>query len=248
MRPFPGRPDTSPGFQVVTEAAEFPWMQRPVGGCYRVRLRPAVAGERSTMDDFRSEPVAVRLAYRYPNGSMVSYSARALTRGEESLRVLVNEQFEKGTALSVWAPFQDGLTTYRVFRAFKSKKQPGYFEVILRLGDAAPSPVRAKTKKQVRGEPASPETDGTAQLQVAQAVQPPPALPPISVAGAAQRLADVLAQTPSCRFSEAMGRIPAESRTLALMAAVAAVISRLEERDLVHTRSLFVRAKELARA
>ena len=197
------------------------------------------------MDDFGGSPVAVRLAYRYPNGSMISYSARALGRGEETLRVLVKEQFEAGTALSVWAPFQDGLTPYRVFRVLKSKKQPGYFEILLRHADAAPSSSHAKEKKKVREEPDGPDSAGAI---AAQASQPPPTSPADSLAGAAERLADVLAQAPACRFSEAMGKIPAASRPLALMAAAAAVLSQLEERGLVHTRSLFIRAKELIRA
>ena len=194
------------------------------------------------MDDFGGSPVPVRLAYRYPNGSMISYSARALARGEESLRVLVKEQFEAGTALSVWAPFQDGLTPYRVFRVIKSKKQPGYFEILLRHGDAAPIANQARAKRPTQ------KAQSGAKVSAAPPTAPPPALPPDSVAGAAERVADVLAQTPFCRFSEAMRRIPDESRPFALMAAAAAVLSQLEERDLVHTRSLFIRAKELIRA
>jgi hypothetical protein len=69
-----------------------------------------------------------------------------------------------------------------------------------------------------------------------------------SVAGAAERLGDILAQAPARRFSEALGKIPTESRPLALMAAAAAVLTQLEERGLVHTRSLFVRTKELMHA
>ena len=194
------------------------------------------------MDDFGGSPVAVRLAYRYPNGSMISYSARALSRGEETLRVLVKEQFETGTGLSVWAPFQDGLTPYRVFRVIKSKKQPGYFEILLRHADAAAIANQARAKRPTQ------KAQSGAKVSAAPPTAPPPALPPDSVAGAAERVADVLAQTPFCRFSEAMRRIPDESRPFALMAAAAAVLSQLEERDLVHTRSLFIRAKELIRA
>src|ERR1051325_4539859 len=78
-------------------------------------------------------PVPIRLAYRYPNGSMVSYNARALAHDDSRILAVVNEEFEPGISIAVMAPFLDGMTTARVASAIRSKKQPGYHEVVLSL-------------------------------------------------------------------------------------------------------------------
>jgi len=176
-----------------------------------------------------SRPVPIRLAYRYPNGSMVGYAARAVSYNGTSLRLIVNESFEEGMSLAVMAPFLGGLTTALVSAASRSKKQPGYYEIVLRLGKANGTTVAAPSEGQEQADPAE---RGAGRKQPARMV-------PEAIAQAAEELANALYRLPAPRFSQALQWTPAKSRSLALLAAVAAAVHLLEEKGFVNSTHLF---------
>ncbi|MBF8305381.1 MAG: hypothetical protein HW398_569, partial [Acidobacteria bacterium] len=55
---------------------------------------------------------------------VISHNERALSYDEKSLRVLSSREFEKGTTLSVLAPFFEGIATCWVFGIARSREQP----------------------------------------------------------------------------------------------------------------------------
>jgi len=180
-----------------------------------------------------AKPVPIRLAQRYPNGSMVSYSARALSHDEDSVRVVVNEEFEAGITLAIMAPFLEGLTTGKVCSVRRSRKQPGYFEIILRFGNvAAGAPAPAAGTSQDEREEKAPR-----QSEPDQAV-------PDAVVHAAEKLAEELQRLPARRFSEVLNQIRSHLRPVSLLVAVAAVIHLLQEKGHVDARRLMLSAKE----
>jgi hypothetical protein len=187
--------------------------------------------------------VAIRLAQRYPNGSMVSYSARAIAHDEISVCVLVTEEFETGTQLSVMAPFLDGLMTARVFSVTRSRTQPGHFEVFLQIGERSASTVlpTANRQNRVSGKRKSGSENGSKGRREV-AAQPdaskPATLVPELALEAASKLADELGKLPARRLSEVLDEIPAEVRSMALLVAVAAAIHLLQQKGHVEARRL----------
>jgi len=184
-------------------------------------------------------PVPIRLAYRYPNGSMISYSARATTYDDSVISVMVNEAFEPGVSLAVMAPFLGGLTNARVTSAIRSKKQPGYYEVILALDDQTISstgpggeaPTGSSTGEPQPG-PESPDGgEATAKRWSLARV-------PEELVDAAKQLGNALEVVPPRRFSEAIERIAPEWRGTATVIAAAAVLHLCEQKGVVPARQL----------
>lgn len=186
------------------------------------------------------KPVPIRLAQRYPNGSMISYSARAIARDEDSVRVLVNEEFETGIKLAIMAPFLEGLTTARVFSVKRSRKQPGYFEVLLRIVDGAASAAgpRGGSQDQNVGENATGVGQGQQSRGDATTEATPSAVVPDVVVEAAEKLAYELGRLPARRLSEALQELPAGLRSMSLLVAMAAAIHLLQEKGCVEARRL----------
>ena len=187
------------------------------------------------------KPVPIRLAYRYPNGSVVSYAARAVSYDGAYLRLIVNEGFEEGISLAVMAPFLEGLTTGRVSAASRSKNQPGYYEVVLRFGKGNGSVLAGASERQEQAEGLQ-EPVGPGQLDRAEKTlgrKQPARIVPEAIAQAAEELASALYRLPAPRFSQALQWIPAKSRPLALLTAVAAMVHLLEEKGLVNSTHLF---------
>ena len=187
-------------------------------------------------------PVPIRLAYRYPNGSMVSYNARAVTHDERIIRAVVNEQFEPGVSLAVMAPFLKGLQTALVASVIRSKKQPGYFEVLLALGDVpvgSGGGISGTSEGSRSGERNGNGGQGAAELpQRRNGEQIPPkrwTLATVSeeMEESARQLGNYLEVVPPRRFSEAMERIPPESRSSATVIAAAAVLHLFEKKGVV---------------
>ena len=192
---------------------------------------------------FNKGPVPVRLAYRYPNGSMVSYAARAVSYDGMSLRVVVNEGFQEGVSLTVMAPFLEGLTAGRVSRASRSKDQPGYYEIILRVGKGNGSVLTGASEEVFQGTAGAGQLDG---VEPAGRKQPARVVPE-AIAQAAEELSSALYRLPIPRFSQALQWTPVKSRPLALLAAVAAAVHLLEEKGLVNTTYLFRTVKGAVR-
>ena len=187
-----------------------------------------------------AKPVPIRLAQRYPNGSMISYSARAIAHDEISACVLVNEEFETGTKLSIMAPFLDGLTSARVFSVTRSRTQPGYFEVFLQIGEATDAAEHLKANSQNHKSGKRKRRAGTAeesQAENASRAKPQTVVPEL-VSEAAHKLSDELAKLPAPRLFEALNGIPSGLRAMSLLAAVAAAIHLLEKKGHVEARRL----------
>ena len=190
-----------------------------------------------------AKPVPIRLAQRYPNGSMISYSARAIARDDDSVRVLVNEEFETGIKLAVMAPFLDGLTTARVHSVTRSKKQPGYFEVLLRIGEDTISAVRLKadiqnddSEKRESGADRGPE--GGEGVVAEQIPCKPSAVVPELAVEAAERLAYELRHLPTRKLSQVLDELPSGLRSMSLLVAIAAAIHLLQQKGHVEARRL----------
>jgi len=181
-----------------------------------------------------SRPVPIRLAYRYPNGGMVSYAARAVSYNGTSLRLIVNESFEEGMSLAVMAPFLGGLTTALVSAASRSKNQPGYHEIVLRFGKGNGSALAGASERQKQPDPQHPE-----RVEKTAGRKQPARVVPEAIAQAAEELANALYRLPVPRFSQALRWTPAKWRPLALLAAVAAAVHLLEEKGLVNSTHLF---------
>jgi hypothetical protein len=173
-------------------------------------------------EDLSKSPVPVRLAYRYPNGSMVSYSARAISRKGDGVTVIVNEYFDEGITVAMHADFLEGLTNFRVISVARSIKKPGYFETLLRPAESVPV------------------GDGKGLVAESEVV-------PDDVPGAARALADRLEIDPPMRFSEALRGLTADVRPMALVVGVAAVVHCLESREMVQPGSLLTRARKAAK-
>jgi hypothetical protein len=175
-------------------------------------------------EDLSKSPVAVRLAYRYPNGSMVSYSARAIARQGDSMTVVVNEFFDDGITLAVHAPFLEGLTNFRVISVARSIKKAGYFETLLRPAEAVPVG------------PGNGMGDPGFAIADAKSI-------PEAAAEAAGILADRMELEPPMRFSEALRGVPAEVRPMALVVSVAAAVHCMDARGLIEARALLKRTR-----
>jgi hypothetical protein len=195
-------------------------------------------------------PIPIRLAYRYPNGCMISYSARLTSRNERYMRVLVKEEFEEGIQLSAMAPFLDGLTTLRVCSVKRSKKNPGYYEVDLRFGDDGNTVSRKygqseepAADKNGMGDGDSPE--GTEEGDLLEGAEGGSrrrkkvtgTLPDL-VTESAEKLAYELRKEPQRSIGKAMEEIPDKLRSTALLVAIAAGIHLLHEKGHVSPRGL----------
>jgi hypothetical protein len=184
--------------------------------------------------------VPVRLAQRYPNGSMVSYSGRAIAHDDISVCVLIKEEFEAGTRLSIMAPFLAGLTSARVFSVTRSTAQPGYYEIFLQIGEGADSSARWSVSglKQAYARGASRAAAGAATpANDAQQTKQGAGVPE-AVAAAAALLAAELHRLPARRLSQILPELPPDSRPAALLAAVAAALHLLERKGHVASRRL----------
>ena len=187
-----------------------------------------------------SAPIPIRLAYRYPNGCMISYSARLTSRNERFMRVLVKEEFEEGIQLSAMAPFLDGLTTLRVRSVKRSKKHPGYYEVDLRLGDDD----SFESGDYGHGEELAAEKNGIGESDPLEGAEggsrrrkKASSLPEL-VTESAEKLAYELRKEPQRSIGGAMEEIPDELRSMALLVAIAAGIHLLAEKGHVNSRGL----------
>jgi hypothetical protein len=157
-------------------------------------------------------PVPVRLSLRYSNGIVLTHNARALRYDEDSLRVLSNQPFEQGAALSVLAPFFDGITTCWVFGISKSPEQPGYFELDLQF---AKKPIFVS------------------QSPVARRKLPRHA-DRVAAQEAIDRLITGLYRLPPPPFSQVIRELLSELHPTALAASGAAVIFLLHEKGIVN--------------
>jgi hypothetical protein len=170
-------------------------------------------------------PVTVRLSLRYSNGVVESHNARALTYDESSLRVLSSREFEKGTTLSVFAPFLDGIATCWVFGITRSDELPGHFELFLQFakkpGLVTVSPLAAQKQR------SAPRSD---LLQEA-----------------TELLINGLYRLPPPRFSRVLQEIAPDLRPAALVSAAAAVIFLLQQKGLANLARLIGEVQEAAR-
>jgi hypothetical protein len=178
-----------------------------------------------------SQPISVRLAYRYPNGSMVSYSARAVARKGDSVTVVVKEFFDTGITLAVHAPFLEGLTNFRVISVERVQDRPGYFQTLLRPADAVPVGSGTGTGTLGRSSEETPKKEPLKPL-------------PATIMEAARPLADRLTAEPPIRFSDALRGIPAELRPTALVVAVAAALHCLDDKKIVDAPTVLARARK----
>lgn len=167
-------------------------------------------------------PAPVRLSLRYANGMVVSHNARALSYDEKSLRLLSSQQFEKGTTLSVLAPFFEGIATCWVIGIARSQEQPGYFELVLEF---------AKEPTLVAAPASAPRTQRNQPHQN-------------EMREAIERLTTGLYRLPSPRFSQVLLELPSDLRSLALTASAAAVIFLLQEKGLVDLGRLVREARK----
>jgi len=164
----------------------------------------------------------VRLSLRYANGMVISHNARALSYDEKSLRVLSSQQFEKGTTLSVLAPFFEGITTCWVFGIARSREQPGYYELVLEF--AKKPAIAAAPSSAQRAQP-----NPTQRNEMREAIE---------------NLTTGLYRLPAPRFSQVLRELPSELRSLALTASAAAVIFLLQEKGLVDLNRLVREARK----
>ena len=179
------------------------------------------------MTTLAKSPVPVRLSLRYSNGMVVSHNTRALSYDENSLRVLSNCGFEKGTTLTVLAPFFEGITTGWVFGIARSQEQPGYYELVLQLA-----------KKQLAKKPVF--APATAAVQPKQ-----PNLPPSdAMQEATEKLIAGLYRLPLPRFSRVLEEIPTELRPASLVISVTAVIFLLQTKGHVNLSRLVQDVRE----
>jgi hypothetical protein len=153
---------------------------------------------------------------------VISHNARALSCDEKSLRVLSSQQFEKGTTLSVLAPFFEGIATCWVIGIARSQEQAGYFELVLEFAKKpAIVAVPASAPRAQRNQPH--------QNEMREAIE---------------RLTTGLYRLPSPRFSHVFRELPSELRSLALTASAAAVIFLLQEKGLVDLNRLVREARK----
>lgn len=195
--------------------------------------------------------VAVRLAQRYPNGSMVSYSGRAIAHDEISVCVLVSEEFESGTRLSIMAPFLGGLKSARVFSVTRSLTYPGFFEVFLQIGESTTPALTPRSRKQNHGlgKPKKVSDDESEnRIHIADRPNAPSLTTevPESAVEAARYLANGLGRLPSWRLSEVQNEMPAELRSMSLLVAVAAATHLLQQKGHVEGRRLMSAIKGTA--
>jgi hypothetical protein len=194
-------------------------------------------------------PVSIRLAFRYPNGSMVSYSARALSYDESLIHVVVNEEFEAGISLAVMAPFLEGLTTAHVSSVIRSKKHPGYFEMVLRFGEVPTFTGEGENGLAEglsrNGEGLGGRGGGAGHRNAAE--RKSLGILPGEIGDAAKELANLLEVVPPRRLSEALGRVASESRRAALVVAAAAILQLLDKQEIIEARRLVRGAKEKAK-
>ena len=193
-----------------------------------------------------AQPIPIRLAYRYPNGCMISYSARATGREDDAVRVIVNEEFEEGITLSVIAPFLDGLTTARVHSVKRSRKNPGYFEVILRIGEegVAGHGSGGGGDGLTAAENGIAADDGPVVSEVRGAKPKNAVAVPDQAIEAAEKLAYELSKLPARNLSKVFQEIPSEMRFMSLLVAIAAVIHLLQTKGHVEVRRVIGNARE----
>jgi hypothetical protein len=161
-------------------------------------------------------PTPVRLSLRYSNGVVESHNVRAIGYDENTLRVVSSREFEKGSTLTVLAPFLEGISTCWVFGCARSQELPGSFELVLQF---AKRPVFAT---------ASPTPLPHQQKQRA------PARHDAMMQEATELLINGLYRLPPPRFSQVLHEIPAELRSAALVSAAAAVVFLLQQKGLVN--------------
>jgi hypothetical protein len=195
-----------------------------------------------------AKPVAIRLAQRYPNGCMLTYSARALAHGQTFVRVLVNQEFEPGIQLSVIAPFLEGMTMGRVYSVKRSEKQPGFFEMVLRIGEDAVSAVLVNSNVEADGSGTrAGRTGSNPPGENGAAGQAAPVKPssnvPDTAGDAAEKLAYELSRIPSRALSKALSEVPHKLRPMSLAVVIAAAIHLLQQKGYVVARHLLDNAK-----
>ncbi|MBI4442484.1 MAG: hypothetical protein HY649_03810 [Acidobacteria bacterium] len=171
-------------------------------------------------EDFHATPVPIRLSCRYSNGAVVSYGARALAYDDSSLQVLSSENFEQGIRLNILAPFLQGIVSCRVVAASRSREQPAYFELNLRILKKPP--------------PAAPQK----KLPV-EAVS---RLLPEEAALAARELAGRLERGDTLRWAHIIEEIPASQRPVYLTVTAAAVALLLQDKGTLDLRHLMEQA------
>jgi len=160
-------------------------------------------------------PTPVRLSLRYSNGVVVSHNARALACDENSLRLLSSQEFEKGSTLTVLAPFLDGIATCWVFGCVRSRELPGCFELVLHF---AKKPAFAAVSALARPQEQKQRTS----------------LRDEALQDATELLINGLYRLPPPQFSQVLHEIPPELRSPALVSAAAAVIFLLQQKGSVN--------------
>ena len=172
-------------------------------------------------EDYHAAPVPIRLSCRYSNGAVVSYGARALAYDDSSMQVLSSENFEPGIRLNILAPFLKGIVSCRVVAAARSREQPAYFELDLRILKKPP-PAAAQKK-------ASP-------------VETVSRLLPEEAALAARYLAGRLERGDALRWTHVMQEIPSSQRPVYLAVTAAAVVLLLQDKATLDLRHLLEQA------
>ena len=172
-------------------------------------------------EDYHAAPVPIRLSCRYSNGAVVSYGARALAYDDSSMQVLSSENFEPGIRLNILAPFLKGIVSCRVVAAARSREQPAYFELDLRILKKPPPAVPQKKELPV---------EAVSRLL------------PEEAAVAARELAGRLERGGTLRFAEVIQEIPSSQRPVYLAVAAAAVVLLLQDKGTLDLRHLMEQA------
>jgi hypothetical protein len=164
------------------------------------------------------------MSIRYSNGLVLTHAARALSYDENSLRVLSSQPFEKGTTLTVLAPFFEGIATCWVFGVANSQEQPDLYEMILQFA-----------KKPILVSPSAPPSTRRKLPRQAERA---------AMQESIERLITGLYRLPPPPFSQVLRELPPESRSAALVASAAAVIFLLQGKGLVNTGRLIQHVRE----
>ena len=173
--------------------------------------------------DFHNAPVPIRLSCRYANGLALSFAARALWCGEDSMRVLCSQHFDPGVALQVSARFLEGNTTCRVAGVRRSRKHRSAFELDLEFIEKQP-----------------PETPAATEVVEEKAGR----IIPAELIRAAGELAGELERDESKPLSQVFEALPSALRPPALIVCAAALLRLLGEKNAADGQRLLAALRE----
>ena len=173
--------------------------------------------------DFHQTPIPIRLSCRYANGVALHFGARALSCGDDSLRVLCSQHFDPGITLQVSGRFLEGHTTCRVAGVQRSRKHRSAFELDLEF-----------VEKQA---PQAPEAKEAVEEKAGPTV-------PAELIRAAEELAGELERDEPKPLSQLFEALPSAARPLALIVCPAALLRLLGEKNAADGRRLLATLRE----